>query len=71
MAGGWFGLGFGISIFLVRYALGVLSGVMPHLRAELLWIVLSGSVGGVVTGLGLGWLASLLSRAWRRVEVRG
>ena len=71
VAGGCFALGFGISIFSVRYALGVLSGVMPHLRAELPWIVLSGSVGGVVTGLGLGWLANLLSRAWRRVEARG
>lgn len=71
VAGGWFALGFGISIFVVRYALGVLSGVMPHLRAEPLWIVLSGSVGGVVTGLGLGWLANLLFRAWQRVEVGG
>jgi hypothetical protein len=71
VSGGWFALGFGISIFVVRYALGVLSGVMPHLRTEPLWIVLSGSVGGVVTGIGLGWLANLLFRAWRRVEVSG
>jgi hypothetical protein len=71
VAGGWFALGFGISIFVVRYALGVLSGVMPQLRAEPLWIVLSGSVGGVVTGIGLGWLANLLFRAYRRVEVSG
>jgi hypothetical protein len=71
VAGGWFALGFGISIFVARYALGVLSGVMPHLRAEPLWIVLSGSVGGVVTGIGLGWLANLLFRAYRRVEVSG
>ncbi|GEP59536.1 hypothetical protein [Reyranella soli] len=71
VAGGWFALGFGISIFVVRYALGVLSGVMPQLRAEPLWIVLSGSVGSVVTGIGLGWLANLLFRAYRRVEVSG
>jgi hypothetical protein len=44
---------------------------MPQLRAEPLWIVLSGSVGGVVTGIGLGWLANLLFRAYRRVEVSG
>ncbi len=69
VAGGWFALGFGISIFVVRYALGVLSGVVPHLRAEPLWIVLSGSVGGVVTGIGLGWLANLLFRARRRAAV--
>jgi len=71
LAGGWFALGFGISIFVVRYALGVLSSVMPQLRAEPLWIVLSGSVGGVVTGIGLGWLANLLFRAFRRVEASG
>lgn len=71
VAGGWFALGFGISIFIVRYALGVLSGILPHLRAEPLWIVLSGSVAGVVTGVGLGWLANLLVRAHRHVEVDG
>ncbi len=71
VSGGWFALGFGISIFVVRYALGVLSGVLPHLRAEPLWIVLSGGVGGIVTGIGLGWLANLLFRAYRRVEVGG
>jgi hypothetical protein len=71
VAGGWFALGFGVSIFAVRYTLGVLSGVMPHLRAELLWIVLSGGVGGIVTGIGVGWLANLLLRAWRPAVVEG
>jgi hypothetical protein len=70
VAGGWFALGFGISIFVVRYTLGVLSGVMPHLRVEPLWIVLSGSVGGIVTGIGVGWLANLLLRAYRPATVR-
>ncbi|HYI04772.1 MAG TPA: hypothetical protein VD858_07765 [Reyranella sp.] len=70
VAGGWFALGFGISIFVVRYALGVLSGVMPGLRVEPLWIVLSGSVGGIVTGIGVGWLANLLLRAFRPAVVR-
>jgi hypothetical protein len=65
VAGGWFSLGFGISIFAVRYALGVLFGVMPGLREEPLWIVLSGGVGGIVAGIGLGWLANLLVRAYR------
>ena len=70
VAGGWFALGFGISIFVVRYALGVLSGVMPHLRAEPLWIVLSGGVGGIITGIGVGWLANLLLRAYRPAVVK-
>jgi hypothetical protein len=71
VAGGWFALGFGISIFAVRYTLGVLSGVMPHLRAEPLWIVLSGGVGGIVTGIGVGWLVNLLLRAYRPAVVEG
>lgn len=69
--GGWFTLCFGISIFAVRYALGVLFGVLPALRAEPLWICLSGGVGGFVAGIGLGWLANLLLRARRTAVVAG
>jgi len=67
VAGGWFVLGFGISIFAVRYTLGVLSGVMPQRHAEPLWIFLSGAV----TGIGVGWLANLLLRAYRPAVVEG
>jgi hypothetical protein len=62
-AGGWFSMIFGLSIFAVRYALGVLFGVFPALETDLLWIALANGVGGVVAGIGLGWLASLLLRA--------
>jgi hypothetical protein len=62
LAGGWFMLLFGISIFFTRYALGVLFGVMPWLRGQPLWILASGGVGGVVAGIGMGWLAGLLLR---------
>jgi hypothetical protein len=62
IAGGWFMLLFGLSIFLTRYALGVTLGVMSWLRAEPLWIALSGGVGGIVAGIGLGWLVGLLPR---------
>ena len=65
IAGGWFTLCFGLSIFAARYALGVLFGVMPHLRAEPLWIAAAGGVGGLVTGIGVGWLGNLLWRAYR------
>lgn len=71
VAGGWFALVFGLSIFAARYTLGVLFGVLPHLRAEPLWIVLSGGVGGIVTGIGLGWLANLLLRARRPAALAG
>ncbi len=70
VGGGWFALGFGISIFVVRYTLGVLSGVMPGLRVEPFWIVLSGGIGGIVTGIGVGWLANLLLRAYRPAVAR-
>jgi hypothetical protein len=69
IAGGWFALLFGVSIFAVRYAMGVLFGVLPALRAEPLWIYLSGAVGGVVAGIGIGWLANLLRRARRSTMV--
>lgn len=71
VAGGWFVLGFGLSIFAARYALGVLFGVMPALRSEALWIAVSGGVGGIVTGVGVGWLANLLLRARRLVAAAG
>jgi Serine aminopeptidase, S33 len=63
IAGGWFMLLFGLSIFATRYALGVLFGVMPALKTVPLWIVVSGAVGGAIAGIGLGWLAGLVARA--------
>ncbi len=63
IAGGWFMLVFGLSIFAARFALGVLFGVLPALEAEPLWIVASGGVGGVVAGIGIGWLAGVCLRA--------
>ena len=69
IAGGWFALVFGISIFAVRYAMGVLFGVLPALRGEALWIYLSGAVGAMVAGIGIGWLANLLRRARRSAMV--
>jgi hypothetical protein len=69
IAGGWFALVFGVSIFAVRYAMGVLFGVLPMLRAEPLWIYASGAVGGMIAGIGIGWLANLLRRARRSTMV--
>jgi hypothetical protein len=71
IGGGWFALAFGISIFAVRYVLGVLFSVLPGLRAEPLWICLSGGVGGLVAGIGIGWLVSLLVRAHRSTVLAG
>ena len=68
IGGGWFVLLFGVSIFAVRYAMGVLFGVLPALRVEPLWIHASGAVGGMVAGIGIGWLANLLRRAHQSRE---
>ena len=65
IAGGWFMLLFGVSIFAVRYALGVLFGVAPTLKVEPVWIGLAGGAGGVIAGIGIGWLAGLLLQARR------
>ena len=65
IAGGWFALVFGVSIFAVRYAMGVLFGVLPALRGAPFWSCFSGAVGGMIAGIGIGWLANLLWRARR------
>jgi non-heme chloroperoxidase len=67
LAGGWFMLAFAVSIFVVRYALGVTFGVWPELGRQPLWIALAGLAGGVIAGIGLGWLSGLLWRGrWLR-----
>jgi len=69
IAGGWFMLGFALSIFAVRYVLGVVFGINPALKAEVLWIGLSAGCGGVIAGIGMGWLAGLLLRGRRSAAV--
>ena len=63
LPGSSFILIFGLSVFLVRYALGFLFGMAPALRSEPFWVALSAGVGGVVAGVGLGWLAGVLGCA--------
>ncbi len=60
--GGWFMLGFAVSIFAVRYALGVTFGLWPALAGQPAWIAGAGAVGGAVAGIGLGWLSGLMVR---------
>ncbi|HLG49048.1 MAG TPA: alpha/beta fold hydrolase [Reyranella sp.] len=67
IAGGWFVLAFALSIFIVRYALGVTFGVWPELGRRPLWIAVAGLAGGVIAGMGLGWLSGLL---WRGSGLR-
>ena len=71
IAGGWFMLIFGISIFAVRYTLGVVFGMAPALRADPSWIAVAGGVGGFVAGIGLGWLGGVGGRSNRWVRRLG
>ena len=68
IAGGWFMLVFGIGIFAARYALGVVFGMAPSLRADPAWIAVAGGVGGFVAGLGLGWLGAVGGRSSRWIR---
>lgn len=72
IAGGAFLLLFGLSVFLARYALGVLFGVLPALARQPLWIAVSGAVGGSIAGIGVGWLSALLrnSRCFPELEAK-
>lgn len=63
IAGGRFMLLYGLSIFAVRYALGVIFGMAPTLRADPMWVALAGGVGGLVAGIGLGWLGGVGGRS--------
>jgi pimeloyl-ACP methyl ester carboxylesterase len=54
---------YGLSIFAVRYALGVIFGMAPTLRADPMWVALAGGVGGLVAGIGLGWLGGVGGRS--------
>lgn len=72
--GSWFMLGFAVSIFAVRYVLGVIFGIWPALATQPAWIAGAGAVGGSIAGIGLGWLSGLLLRDRRwvgRVLVAG
>jgi hypothetical protein len=71
VAGGWFMLLFGLSIFVVRYALGVLFGVAPVLKADPVWTGLAAGTGGVIAGIGIGWLAGLLLQVRRSPVAAG
>lgn len=61
-AGSWFTLIFGLSIFALRFALGVVFGTWPEVKGEPTWLVLSAALGGLVAGIGIGWLGGLLRR---------
>ena len=67
LAGGRFALVFGLSIFAVRYALGVLFGIVPALRAVPFWICLprAASAGSWPASASAGWRACCCAPATR------
>jgi hypothetical protein len=62
VAGSWFSLGLGLSIFAVQYAQGVLNAIIPGLRADPLWLAASFGFSGFTLGLGMGWLVRMHQR---------
>ena len=68
LAGSRFPMALGLSIFVIRYAMGVAVARNPALAGEIMWIVGANALGGAVAGLGLGWLASLLLRYRRALD---
>ena len=62
LEGSWFGLSFGLAIFVVRYAVGVVLGIAPGLGTVPLWIGLAAASSGAIAGVGFGWLAGHLLR---------
>lgn len=62
LAGSWFSMTLGLTIFAVRYAMGVAVGRDPALAADTAWVIAAGAVGGAIAGIGIGWLACLMIR---------
>ncbi|MCW5744889.1 MAG: hypothetical protein KIT36_01635 [Alphaproteobacteria bacterium] len=68
LAGSWFSMALGLTIFCVRYAMGVAVARQPALAADTLWIIAANAVGGAMTGIGAGWLACLVVRYRRALR---
>lgn len=68
LSGGWFSLVLGLSIFTIRYAMGVAVARQPALAGDPQWIVAAHVVGGIVAGIGLGWATGLVTRYRRLVR---
>jgi hypothetical protein len=68
LAGSWFSMAVGLSIFAIRYAMAVTAAFNPGVAREAPWIVSANALGGIVAGIGLGWMAGLLLRYRRAAQ---
>jgi len=68
LAGSWFPMVLGLSIFCIRYAMGVTVAFHPTWVGDSAWVIGASAVSGTIAGLALGWLACLLLR--RRQALR-
>ena len=71
LAGSWFSMALGLSIFAIRYAMGVTVALNPGLARDPLWTICANAVGGIVAGIGAGWMACLVMRYRRAVQAAG
>jgi len=68
LAGSCFSMALGLSIFAVRYAMGVTVALDPGLGRDALWIISANAIAGTVAGIGAGWMACLMMRYRRAVQ---
>ncbi|TWT03054.1 DUF6622 family protein [Reyranella sp. CPCC 100927] len=71
LAGSWFPMVLGLSIFTIRYGMGVTAAFHPAWVRDPAWVITASAVSGVVAGIALGWLACLLLRHRRALRPVG
>jgi len=71
LTGSWFSMTLGLSIFAIRYVMGVTVALNPALARDVLWIVSANAIGGIVAGVGMGWMANLMIRYRRAIQASG
>ncbi|HKU96919.1 MAG TPA: DUF6622 family protein [Vineibacter sp.] len=69
LTGSWFPMVLGLSIFSIRYGMGVTAAFHPTWVRELTWVITASAVSGAVAGIALGWLACLLLRRRQALRV--
>lgn len=68
-AGSWFPMVLGLSIFCIRYAMGVTAALHPTWVADPVWVIAASAISGMIAGVALGWLACLVLRRRQALQL--